>query len=183
MSFKTQDGIKVFTRGDWGARSPSGRYAPLGDLEKLVYHHGGPVGPPRMTFEHGAATCRDWQRFHMDSNGWMDIGYHLLMDGLGRLYTGRPAWALGAHVALNNTSNLGLNYMQDGRFHGLTDQQKDTTEKLFRRRHGRLGLPALKSLASRPGEFGVFPHRFFGGTECPGDLIDRDLKRIIANFT
>jgi hypothetical protein len=180
MSFKTKDGIRVFTREDWGARDPRGRYSPLGELDGLVYHHGGPVGGPRMRFKAAAATCRSWQAFHMDSHGWMDIGYHWLVDGLGRLYEGRPTWALGAHVAFHNTGNVGLNFMQDGRFHGLTVWQKSTLRRLLEEPHGRLGLPRLGDLVvARGSEHGVWPHRFFGGTECPGDLIDRDVKRVI----
>jgi N-acetylmuramoyl-L-alanine amidase len=95
MSWKTGDGIKVFTRADWKARPPKGQLAPLGAMRSAVMHHGGPVGGPRWTFKDAAGTCRSWQNFHMDNHGWLDIGYHILVDGLGRLYLGRPTdrWA------------------------------------------------------------------------------------------
>lgn len=184
MSFKTRDGIKVFTRVDWRARPAKGALAPLGKLRTLVYHHGGPVGGPRWTFNAAAETCRSWQNFHMDSHGWSDIGYHLLMDGRGRLYLGRPANKLGAHVLAENTGRIGLNYMQDGRRSGLTVFQKRTTRKLFARAHGRLGLPALKDLANGPPGVAVLGHREVPGqaTECPGDLIAADVHSIIKEF-
>ncbi len=182
MSWLTGDRIRVYTRADWGARPPKSAYTILGPLRAAVIHHGGPVGGPRWTFAKAAQTCRDWQAFHQNSNGWNDIGYHSLVDARGRLYTGRPADMLGAHVALQNTGRVGINFMQDGRSHGLTFLQKRTLRKLFRHEHERLGLPALKDLAKHPGdEWGVFGHRQVPGqaTECPGDKIAADLKSII----
>lgn len=184
--FKTSDGIVVYTRSDWGARKPRAAYGQLGELRSVVYHHGGPVGKPRMTKRAAAATLRSWQAYHMDSNGWADIGYHAAMDGKGRLYLGRPAWALGAHVFKENTGRFGLVFLQDGRYHGLTDPQERTVRKLFRVRHDRLRLPALKTLARHDGaDWGVFGHREVPGqaTECPGDLIAFDLKQIIKEWT
>lgn len=186
MSWRTGDRIKVYTRDDWGARPPKGVYSNLGPIKSVVIHHGGPVGAPRWTFDAAAQTCRDWQAYHQDHNGWTDIGYHLLVDALGRLYVGRPTDKLGAHVLAQNTSRVGINFMQDGRSHGLTFMQRRTLRKLFRHEHKRLGLPALKDLANHPGsEFGVFGHREVPGqaTECPGNLILSDLREIIREFT
>lgn len=188
MSWKTGDGIRVYTRDDWDARPPRGALSSLGPLRSVVIHHGGPVGAPRWTFKAAAQTCRDWQRFHQDdpAHRWLDIGYHILVDARGRLYLGRPTDKLGAHVLAQNTGRVGINFMQDGRSHGLTFFQKRTLRKLFRHEHDRLGLPALKDLVKHPGsEWGVFGHREVPGqsTECPGDLILRDLKSIIREVT
>jgi hypothetical protein len=185
MSWFTGDRIKVYTRADWDARPPRGPLADLGPLRSVVIHHGGPVGGPRWTFKAASQTCRDWQAFHQNTNGWLDIGYHLLVDARGRLYEGRPTDKLGAHVLAQNTGRVGINFMQDGRSHGLTFLQRRTLRKLFRHGHKRLGLPALKDLAAHPGsEWGVFGHREVPGqaTVCPGDLILRDLKKIIRDF-
>lgn len=186
MSWKTGDGIKVFTRADWKARPPKGQLAPLGDMRSAVMHHGGPVGGPRWTFRAASETCRSWQNFHMDNHGWLDIGYHILVDARGRLYLGRPTDRLGAHVLNENTGRVGINFMQDGRSHALTGLQKGTLRKLFRHEHTHLGLPALKDLVKHPGsEWGVFGHREVPNqsTECPGDLILADVHRIIREFS
>jgi N-acetylmuramoyl-L-alanine amidase len=185
MSWKTGDGIRVYTRRDWGARLPKEKYSDLGPLRTAVIHHGGPVGGPRWTFKAAAQTARSWQDYHMDVNGWADIGYHFLIDARGRIYLGRPPEALGAHVLKENTGRIGINFMQDGRFHGLTVLQMWTLRKLFRSDHDRLGLPALKRLANRPGDFGVLGHREVPrqSTECPGREILIDLHRTIKDFT
>jgi hypothetical protein len=186
MSWKTGDGIKVFTRKDWGAKPPKAAYTPLGPLRSVVIHHGGPVGGPRWTFAKAAQTCRDWQAFHQGpQRGWNDIGYHYLVDARGRLYEGRPPTALGAHVLSQNTGRVGINFMQDGRSHGLTGGQRKTLRKLMRSGHERLGLPPLRNLAKHPGsEWGVFGHREVPDqpTECPGGLILADLHAILREF-
>lgn len=184
MAFWTSDGIRVYTKQDWQGRAATGQLAPLGRLRTAVIHHGGPVGAPRYTKAAASRTCRDWQSYHMDHNGWLDIGYHFLIDGYGRIYLGRPADKLGAHVLNENTGRVGINFMQDGRYHGLTVGQKRTLRKLFKRRHGKLGLPALKDLARRPGDYGVLGHREVPdqATECPGNLILRDLHAIVKEF-
>lgn len=185
--FVTKDGLVVYERRDWGARAPRGNYASLGDLQCAVIHHGGPVGARRMTKAAAAATCRSWQAYHMDdpAHGWTDIGYHLLVDGLGRIYLGRPTWALGAHVLKENSHRVGINFMQDGRFYDLNVAQRRTLRKLFAKPHHKLGLPALKDLAKHPGaDWGVFGHREVPGqsTECPGDLILRQVHTMIKEF-
>jgi hypothetical protein len=186
MSYKTADGIRVYTRSNWKAKPPKGSYASLGELRSVVIHHGGPVGRPRLFFRTAAQTCRDWQAYHQNSNGWNDIGYHYLVDALGRLYTGRPSTVLGAHVLGENSHRVGINFMQDGRYHGLTRAQKRTLRKLFAKPHHKLGLPALQTLVNHPGgDWGVFGHRQVPGqaTECPGDKIAADLRAIIREFS
>jgi hypothetical protein len=100
----------------------------------------------------------------MDSHGWLDIGYHILVDARGRLYLGRPTDRLGAHVLNENTGRVGINFMQDGRSHPLTPSQKKTLRKLFRHEHARLGLPALEGSREAPG-LGVGRVRAPGGPE------------------
>ncbi|MFK7988519.1 MAG: N-acetylmuramoyl-L-alanine amidase, partial [Sandaracinaceae bacterium] len=58
---------------------------------------------------------RGIQRFHMDSRGWCDVGYHFLVGQDGRVYEGRPLNLLGAHVGRNNTGNIGISFI--GCFH------------------------------------------------------------------
>lgn len=177
--FKTNDGIKVHTRADWGARLPAGPYARQPGITTVVYHHGGDEGKPRMTDSAMAATVRSWQGFHMGPfRQWTDIGYHLLMDGRGELWQGRPTWAVGAHVLQQNTGRLGLCYVQDGREHGFTKGQEETTRKLFKWKHNKMAFPSLEDVS-------VLGHREVPGqaTECPGAAITADMKRLIREFS
>jgi N-acetylmuramoyl-L-alanine amidase len=58
----------------------------------------------------------DWnaiRKYHIESNGWIDIGYHYGIELAGKEYQiqiGRPEWAQGAHckeAGMNNKS-LGI---------------------------------------------------------------------------
>lgn len=189
MSYETNDGIKVFTRSDWKAKPPKGDYAQMGELRSFVLHHAGDVGSAPREFESAAAELRGYQRHHMDTNGWLDFAYHGGMDGKGRIYLGRPAWAKGAGVASpgndQNPHRFHLVLMQDGRSHGLSSDQERTLRKLFKVKHDKLHLPALKDLAKHPGkDWGVFGHReVLNNSECPGDRMLADLHKLIKEFT
>lgn len=98
---------------------------------------------------------RQIQNFHMDTRGWADIAYHLIVMPSGRVYRGRPLKNLGAHVENHNTSHVGICFA--GNF-----ETSKPTEKAIRtltylvKQHPRLrGKP-------------VVGHRDFGGTACPG---------------
>jgi hypothetical protein len=189
VSWRTGDGIRVFTRADWEARPPKGSYSQMGEIRRFGLHHAGAVGAPPREFESAAAELRGYQRHHMDTNGWNDFAYNLGMDGKGRLYEGRPPWAKGAGIASpgrdENPHTFHLVLMQDGRSYGLNPDQERTLRKLFRAKHKKLGLPALKNLANHPGdEWGVFGHReILNNSECPGDKMLADLHKIIREFT
>lgn len=179
MSFITDAGIRVYERDeDFVFRKPLST-SPLGTLTKVTFHHGGPVGAPRDTKAEAISTWQAWQRYHMDTNGWVDIGYHLGMDALGRLYEGRDRRHIGAHVGGWNTGNLGINFMQDGRFFELTGEQKDTVRVLFEDGIPRWGIPPFKTLVTDPrSNYGVYTHRELPrqATVCPGDEIQRHIS-------
>lgn len=107
----------------------------------------------------------------MDSHGWQDIGYNLGVDGLGRLYQGRPVGTLPAAVGGHNSGSVAIVFMQDGRYHKLTRLQRRTLRLLFEKGIPDIGLPPLKRLR-------VLGHNEYSGheyNECPGRLIKNHL--------
>ena len=172
--------LRIFSRKRIGLRAPKGPYGPRGTLTHVSIHHGGPVGGPRFSFKTASETWRSWQAFHMDTNGWNDIGYHFGVDAYGRLYEGRPVTALPAAVGGHNTGSLGIVFLQDGRFHKLTFLQRRTLKELFEKGIPSRGIPPLKKLAKDPRDgVGVFGHREYSGHEsnaCPGGLIMEHLR-------
>ena len=163
--------MKVFSRDRVGLRAPKGSYVDTRPITTASIHHGGPVGGPPMTFAKAAATWRSYQAYHQ-GNGWLDIGYNIGVDGLGRLYAGRPVGALPAAVGGHNSHSVGIVFMQDGRYHRLNFLQRRTLRLLFEKGEPVLGLPPLKTLT-------VKGHKEFTGheyNECPGTHILRHLK-------
>jgi hypothetical protein len=53
----------------------------------------------------GADTIRDW---HVNGNGWRDIGYHLVIRRDGSIEKGRDINDSGAHAAGYNSKSIGL---------------------------------------------------------------------------
>ena len=53
----------------------------------------------------GAAEIRDW---HVNGNGWSDIGYHWVIRRDGTIERGRDELDIGAHVRGYNVSSIGI---------------------------------------------------------------------------
>nr|MCU0347845.1 N-acetylmuramoyl-L-alanine amidase [Saprospiraceae bacterium] len=55
-----------------------------------------------------AAVVRSFWDFHVNVNGWDDIGYNWLVDPNGVLYEGRGDGRLGAHFCAQNGNTTGI---------------------------------------------------------------------------
>ena len=53
----------------------------------------------------------DIRRWHVEGNGWKDIGYHFVIDLDGRIELGRPIAEVGAHCSGHNTESIGVCYI------------------------------------------------------------------------
>lgn len=53
----------------------------------------------------GAKEIRKW---HVQDNGWRDIGYHFVIRRNGEVETGRPVEQAGAHVSGHNAYTVGV---------------------------------------------------------------------------
>jgi hypothetical protein len=116
----------------------------------LIIHHS--ASPPTTTFE----QIRTW---HL-KRGWVDIGYHWVIEGNGTLKHGRAAWTTGAHVLNQNQSKWGVcvvgnNTRQEQRWN---DSQLSTLRAVVYA--CRLVAPQIKVVGHRD-----LPHT---ATECPG---------------
>lgn len=69
---------------------------------KYITVHSSATQPlPHITVD----TIRGW---HVNGNGWSDIGYHYIIESDGSVRTGRPLTQVGAHVKGHNKSNIGI---------------------------------------------------------------------------
>jgi N-acetylmuramoyl-L-alanine amidase len=76
-------------------------------VQFAVIHHGG-----SNAFCTTQAACinivRSYQNFHMNTNGWLDIGYNFVVGEDGNIYEGR-GWAnVGAHATNFNSRGIGI---------------------------------------------------------------------------
>lgn len=78
-----------------------------------VIHHG--ASPDSYT--DGSAIVRSYWNYHVNSNGWSDIGYNYLFDKYGNFFQGRynpniPYQDVnGAHAGSANPYSIGLNFL------------------------------------------------------------------------
>ncbi len=95
----------VVSRSQWGARPPRSTFS-TSQVTHLIIHH-----------EFGSNSSSDWaarvrsvQNFHMNSNGWSDIGYNFLIDPNGIIYEGRAGGdnTIGAHFCGRNRNTMGV---------------------------------------------------------------------------
>lgn len=55
-----------------------------------------------------AAVIKGW---HVNSNGWADIGYHIVVTEAGKIEQGRPISQAGAHTSGHNADSIGICYV------------------------------------------------------------------------
>lgn len=74
------------------------------EVTHLIVHHSAGIN----TSADWAAVVRGVWDYHVNSNGWDDVGYNWLVDPNGVLYEGRGDDVRGAHFCGNNTNTQGI---------------------------------------------------------------------------
>lgn len=136
---------------------------------------------PRRIIIHHSATedgqTFSWatiRKFHVESRGWLDIGYHAGVELVGPTYEcmyGRPASMHGAHTAGKNRDSLGFCFV--GNFDLVAPEPE------------RLAVAVRRVIAPWCVQYGlgpedIFGHRDFSEKTCPGKLFDLDDLRYMV---
>jgi hypothetical protein len=158
-------GLQMVSRREWGSMPMRSNYDMMDRIDKITVHHTGEI--PGMIGRPDPELMQAMQRFHQETKGWADIGYHYLVGVDGRVYEGRPPSAQGAHVGgARNRHNLGISVIGDFQQHRPAAQQVATLQQLLLTMQGRYAVPSTQ----------VFGHRELGPTVCPGDHLFAWLK-------
>ena len=90
------------------------------------------------------------------AKGWSGIGYHFYVRKDGKIYRGRPEWAIGAHASGSNYNSLGI--CAEGNFENetMSDAQKNSIKELVAYLKNKYKITT------------VVRHRDVGSTACPG---------------
>ena len=103
-------------------------------------------------------TIRNW---HVNDNGWSDIGYHWVVELDGKVRAGRPEQRVGAHVKSYNRSSIGICYVG-----GMSEDMKlpkDTRSQVQRESLEQL----LLELKVRYPKAIIKGHNDFSNKACP----------------
>ncbi|GAA3478326.1 hypothetical protein GCM10018966_028560 [Streptomyces yanii] len=105
----------ITSRADWGADESISPEAPeYNDTVKAVFvHH--TAGTNDYSCADSAAIVRSVYAYHVQSNGWKDIGYNFLVDKCGKIFEGRKGGldrpVLGAHTYGFNRESTGISVL------------------------------------------------------------------------
>jgi hypothetical protein len=108
-----QPGINL--RSSWGARAPKDPPEYASTVQMAFVHH----TVSSNTYAPGdvPSILRSIQAYHMDSNGWNDIGYNFLVDRFGGIWEGRGGGidrpVVGAQVLGFNSGSTGVAVIGD----------------------------------------------------------------------
>jgi hypothetical protein len=156
-------------------------YAPT--LKLAIVHH--TAGSNNYTEAEAPAIVRGIEVYHVQGNGWNDIGYNFLIDRFGTVYEGRAGGidknVIGAHAEGFNTGSVGVALM--GNFTTATPPPAmqnalvnllawrldvahiDPLSTLIDKSRGNYKYPAGTPVKLRA----ISGHRDTGPTDCPGN--------------
>lgn len=99
----------ICTRACWAARAPNCALTTSAALTRAIVHHTAAASDwDTSSLGTSQAKIRSVQNYHMDAQGWCDIGYNFLFDKLGNIFEGRAnsmtTLRRGIHDACNANS-------------------------------------------------------------------------------
>ena len=117
-----------------------------------------------------ARDCiRDW---HVNDNGWRDIGYHYVIARNGEIAKGRPLGTVGAHCYGHNKHSVGICLLG-----GARSAADDTFEHNFTSSQDIALRDLLDKLKREQGVKRITGHNEYARKACPGFQVHRWLAR------
>ncbi|WP_051720295.1 FG-GAP-like repeat-containing protein [Streptomyces sp. NRRL F-2799] len=185
----------IVPRSGWGADESMVADPPTytTDTKAVFVHH--TAGSNDYTCAESASIIRGIFVYHVQSNGWNDIGYNFLVDKCGTLFEGRAGGidkpVLGAHTYGFNTDTSGVAVLGDYNTATAPTAVHETIGKLAAWKLGLYGInptgTVVMAAAADNGKFTagqsvtlnrISGHRDGYPTECPGNNLYADLPAI-----
>ena len=172
----------IYTRAQWGADESLRRGSPsYGQTQVAYVHHTDSAN--NYTAADVPAIIRGIYAYHVQSNGWDDIGYNFLVDRFGRIWEGRYGGmdkaVIGAHTLNYNSWSFGVsaigNFVSTAPSQGMVDAIKRVIAWKF----SLAGVPATGTVFARDKWFNrISGHRDAFQTTCPGQYLYDKLPEI-----
>lgn len=123
--------------------------------ERIIVHHSDTID------DGDTLSWGPIRRYHIEVNGWRDIGYHCGIEKVGGSYEtliGRPWDVVGAHCLGHNINSLGLCFVGDWDAETPENERLIIGAKLIKFWLRLFNIPATE----------IWPHSKFYDTLCPG---------------
>ena len=184
----------IIPRLSWGADESIRRHAPVYSPKLLVafVHH--TAGADNYTRAESAAIVRGIEIYHVEGNGWWDLGYNFLVDKYGQVFEGRYGGVdrnvVGAHTLGFNAGAVGVAVIGDYGSSRISPAAARSLEQLLAWRLDLAHIDPLSTLTYRSGGNQRFPagtpvllraisgHRDAYFTDCPGNALYAQLPAI-----
>src|SRR4051794_4852600 len=190
---------QIISRPAWNANESIRRAAPLfaSSLHFAVVHH--TAGTNTYTRAQSAAIVRGIMTYHVQGNGWNDIGYNFLVDKYGQVFEGRFGGiernVVGAHAQGFNSGSVGVALIGNYDGTGMAAAARDALVRVLAWRLDVGHVDPLSTLTWPSGGNPRFPtgvsvflravsgHRDTGFTECPGDALYAQLNSLAQDVS
>ena len=175
----------IHTRAEWSARAPSNPIASAPNLKLAVVHHSATGNDYTQADVPG--ILRSIQAYHIDSNGWSDIGYNFAVDKFGGIWEGRDGSlngnSIGAHAEGFNSGSVGVVALGNYENGTPTPAQVGSVTEVIAWRFASSAIDPTSSVAFTSGGSSTVPagtvvnlprvvgHRDVGSTDCPGSAL------------
>jgi hypothetical protein len=178
----------IISRSEWGGDGVPPRTGPsYGQVQLGFVHH--TVNANEYGPEDSAAIVLGIARYHIEHNGWNDIGYNFLVDQYGQIFEGRAG---GIDLAIVGAQAQGFNSVSTGvacigTFTAVAPPEAalDAIARLLGWKLSVHGVPVdgQVTVISAGGESNRYPagtpvtfqrvsgHRDGNATSCPGDVL------------
>lgn len=160
----------VVTRQSWGARAPVCSGSSHTPRYLTIHHSAGAASEADP-----AAVMRAIQSYHIDINGWCDIGYHFLVSHDGTIFQGRnTVLRQGAHVGGHNQDNVGISLMGNFEKEALGSAQWTSLARITSWLSNTYSIPKDRNH--------ILGHQEWPGqaTLCPGQDLLKSLDKLAA---
>lgn len=155
----------IRSRAAWNARGANTAVLPTQPPNAFVVHH---TAGARCTT---AALCdqqmRNIQGWHMDGNGWADIGYNFCVGDTGVIYEGRGWNRQGAHSPGFNSRSIGFCFM------GTHTSVLPTAAAM---NNAQAFIICARDWGRLTTTYRLLGHRQDTATACPGDALFNQIR-------
>jgi len=172
----------IYTRAQWGADERLRRSAPAyGQILVGFVHH--TVSSNNYTADQVPAMIRGIYAYHVQSEGWSDIGYNFLIDRFGRTWEGRYGGmdkaVVGAQTLNYNSVSMGVSAIGNFDVAAVPQAMTDAFKRIFAWKLSINGIPAIGTVIANGKSFQrISGHRDGFPTACPGKYLYAKLPEI-----
>lgn len=161
---------QVEEREDWcpSGNCPVDATPAATTVTHLIVHHSAGVN----TASDWSAIVRSIWDFHVNGNGWDDIGYNYLVDPNGVIYVGRGNDVRGAHFCGQNSNTMGTCVLGDFTSTTPTLAAHESLQELLAWKCQRSNIDpeaVTYHAGSNANLIGMAGHRDGCNTSCPGN--------------